>query len=552
MLHTCPPDEELLPLVTGETLDDSLRSHLDSCSACRHRYESFRSDLAALKAAMPTGFSEETLEPVKERIATIGKYLVCGRIDGGGQADVYRALHPTLDTEVAIKLGRKAMGRLSEHRPLLVAEGKMLAKLDHPNLARVFDLDFHEDRPFLAMEYIRGANLRAYAEQGAMPPRKAAVIVAKVARAVAAVHRQGIVHMDIKPQNILIDEKDQPRLIDFGLARVRHAWDDDGQGFGGTPAYMAPEQARGDAAQVGPRTDVFALGGVLYYLLAGQPPFRGSGVADTLELAGKGEFDRKPLDSPNVPKTLKAVILKAMALNPQERYHSAEELAQTLERYAHAPTRRKHLAMMGGGALALAGVFAAGWFATRPKAVPAVVPPVAYLPLEIQVSRKGEPVEFAKALPLKAETDRVQLVGRAPKDQHVAILFINARGKIKRLPAAPAPGENYTKYVFPGDGQVVEFDPDGPGTEFVLIVGAATEKELDGIEDLVASSLGVMPVLPPKTVVEVNKDEAKAATVPFGKAERDPVAELEARLEFLRRRLDEKKMLTVRGIAYKR
>jgi len=552
MIRTCPPDEELLPMITGETLDDSLRSHLDSCPACQHRFDSFRSDLAALKAAMPSGFSTDTVEPAKERIATIGKYLVCGRIDGGGQADVYRALHPTLDTEVAIKLGRKAVGRISEQRPLLVAEGKMLAKLDHPNLARVFDLDFHEDRPFLAMEYIRGVNLRAYPEQNALAPRKAAAILAKVARAVAVVHRQGIVHMDIKPQNILIDEKDQPRLIDFGLAKVRHAWDDDGKGFGGTPAYMAPEQARGEAAAVGPRTDVFALGGVLYFLLTGQPPFRGSGISETLEHAGRAFFDRKALEAPGIPSSLRMIVLKAMALKPEERYHSAEEMAHELERYASAPTRRKQMALMGGAILGAAGLFAATWFASRPAVVPTVAAPAAYSPLEIQVTRKGEPLEFSKALPLRPETDRVQLIGRAPAAQHVAFYLVNARGKVKRLPAAGSPGENFTRYVFPAQGFVVEFDPAGAGTEFVLIVGAENESELNGLEEVIESSLGVLPPLPEKTVVELNRDEPKRVTVPFGQAVRDPVAEVESKLDFLRLRLIEKKMQTVRGIAYKR
>jgi predicted Ser/Thr protein kinase len=549
--NVCPPDEELLPMITGETLDDSIRSHLDACSSCRHRFESFRSDLAALKAIMPSTI-EKSWEDPPPRVATIGKYLVCGRLDGGGQADVYRALHPTLDTEVAIKLGRKAVGRHSEQRSLLVAEGKLLAKLEHPNLARIFDLDFHEDQPFLAMEYIRGSNLRAYAQEHSLTPRTSARIVAQVARALAEVHRQGIVHMDIKPQNVLMDAKDQPRLIDFGLARVRHAWDDDGQGYGGTPAYMAPEQARGDSAAVGPRTDVFALGGVLYFLLTAKPPFQGTGLSETIAIAGRGQFDRAALDSPGIPQALRAMVLKAMALNPQDRYRSAEDFALELEKFVAAPARRKRLAIIAAAVVGGGGILFLAWSALRPPAVLPVVQPATYTPLEIQISRNGQPIELTKALPLQPETDRVQIVARVPGKQHVALFHVNAKGKVKRLPTTSSPGDQFTRYVFPAHGSLAEFDPAGSGTEFVLLVSADDPKAFENLEEVISVFTAELPPLPEKSFVEVSRDEPKRTSSTFGNTAPDAVAQVEAKLDYLRLRLLERKMLTIRGIAYKR
>src|SRR5262249_39835795 len=165
-------------------------------------------------------------------------------------------------------------------REPLVAEGRLLAELDHPNLARVYDLDFHQDRAFLVMEYVRGRSLDQYAKQEPLTPPRAAGLVAQGARALALLHRRGVLHLDIKPRNIVMDEAGRPRLIDFGLARLRHAWAaerDEADQIGGTVPYMAPEQARGQSAGLGPRSDVFGLGATLYFLLVGRAPFAGGG-----------------------------------------------------------------------------------------------------------------------------------------------------------------------------------------------------------------------------------------------------------------------------------
>ena len=145
--------------------------------------------------------------------------------------------------------------------PAWSSEGRLLVDLEHPNLVRIYDLDFHDDRPFLVMEYVHGRNLEEYARDEPVTPRRAAALVAKLAEVMAVAHRHGIIHCDIKPKNILIDKLGEPRLIDFGMARLRHAWSDRVESsLGGTVAYMAPEQARLEIDRIGPRSDIFALG----------------------------------------------------------------------------------------------------------------------------------------------------------------------------------------------------------------------------------------------------------------------------------------------------
>ena len=177
--------------------------------------------------------------------ARIGRYAVLSALDEGGQARVFRVVHPGLGKDLVLKLAARPVADDPMGRDLLAAEGRLLAELNHPSLVRVIDLDVHDDgRPFLVMDHVSGCTLDRHIAQGLPAPRRAAAMVAEIARAVAYIHRRGVVHQDIKPRNVLIDESGRPRLIDFGLARLRHAWALDTSGpSGGTLMYMAPEQA---------------------------------------------------------------------------------------------------------------------------------------------------------------------------------------------------------------------------------------------------------------------------------------------------------------------
>jgi len=216
--------------------------------------------------------------------------------------------------ELVVKVGRDVSGADARDRDRTVAEGRILAELDHPNLARVYDLDFDHDRPFLVMEYVRGRNLRQVAEQQPFGPRQAASLIAKVARALAPAHARGVIHLDVKPDNIVIDEAGQPRLIDFGIARIQDAWAHDtaeADAIRGTLGYVAPEQARGE--QTDGRSDVFALGATLYFLLVGRGPLAGLSVDDVLDRAQRCDFDRQALHSAGIPGALRRICLRAVA-----------------------------------------------------------------------------------------------------------------------------------------------------------------------------------------------------------------------------------------------
>ncbi|HEX8199704.1 MAG TPA: serine/threonine-protein kinase [Isosphaeraceae bacterium] len=284
----------------------------------------------------------------------IGKYPIVGTLGRGGQGVVYRGIHPGLQIDVAIKVGLRppTPGRIDPGE--LEREGKALAGLVHPNLVRVYDLGVDASgRPFLVMEYVPGCNLRQHAAQIRPEPRAAAALVAAVARGAAEAHRHHLTHLDIKPENILIAKAGPPRLIDFGLARLRDAWTEETGSSGGTLAFMAPEQARGEVVDA--RGDIFALGGVLYFLLTGNAPFPGRDHGERLDRACRCDFDRSALRAAGVPRRLERICLRAMAADPAGRYASADELAADLQRFAR-PRRSRPLAAVALAAILVAAV----------------------------------------------------------------------------------------------------------------------------------------------------------------------------------------------------
>jgi predicted Ser/Thr protein kinase len=370
-------DPEILAWITGGSLPESVRAHLDDCGACRLRADRKRAEIselrriaadlpepsadqaAGLTAEPDTGWpipradgSEESpddsdVDPCTEsdeqqaRPDSIGRYRIVGELDSGGQASVYRAIHPTLPRDVAIKIAHEPS---PIDQSLLRADAEFLSELDHPNLVRVHDLDTHEGRPFVVMEFVRGRNLQQLAEQALPSTRQAAEWVAAIARALEYVHRRGVVHQDIKPKNIMLDESGCARLIDFGMARWRHAWSRKLAGpTGGTLAFMAPEQARGETQRVGAPSDIFALGGVLYFLLTGKRPFGGGTDGERWTRACQCDFDRSALKAKHVPPGLERIVLKAMAAQPEDRYPSADAMADALDAFLN---RRRRLARL--------------------------------------------------------------------------------------------------------------------------------------------------------------------------------------------------------------
>jgi tRNA A-37 threonylcarbamoyl transferase component Bud32 len=310
----------------------------------------------------------------------IGRYLVVESLGEGGQGQVYRVIHPELRKEFVLKLARRGIAADPVGRERLLREARLLAECAHPNLVKVVDLDFHDGRPFVVMEHVHGLNLEQYAEQRRPGPRAIARLVAELARGADYIHARGIIHQDIKPKNVLIDEENRPRLIDFGLARLRHAWTEDATGSaGGTSSYMSPEQARGREDQIGPWTDVFGLGGVLYYLLTGRAVYQGAGGWAALRQASQAEQVSPRQVNSRVPRRLERICLKALAQDPERRYRTAGELGRALRRFR----RRPWMGAVGAAVLGLATLA----FFIAPGA-PSIAPRV--VSLEVKHFR-GEP-----------------------------------------------------------------------------------------------------------------------------------------------------------------
>jgi hypothetical protein len=393
---TCPDEDELIAMAFGKEPAEDVRQHLAACPGCRERRDQLEYELARLREGVPddssppptvgdtqsghgsangqaeyAGAAEgllggEATEALPSRAGgdrgfghdagdfddrplptAIGKYLVIGRFPPTGQAEVFRVVDPGLARDLVLKLSLSPVSPDGRH--VMIEAGKMLAELKHPNLVQIYDLDWHDDRPYLVMEYIRGRNLDQIAREGPMKPQQVAALLAKVAGAVEYAHRRGIIHRDIKPKNILVDEAGEPRLIDFGMARLRHAWSDDPGSPGGTFAFMPAEQARvespAEQEKAGPRSDVFALGAVLYFLLTGKAPFEGRHWRESMDRARRCDLDRTALDNPKVPRDLRRISLKAMAADPAGRYPSAEALQNALIRFVNRP---KILALAAG------------------------------------------------------------------------------------------------------------------------------------------------------------------------------------------------------------
>jgi serine/threonine protein kinase len=469
----CPyGEQELLPVALGQPPSGELQVHLDACSTCRQRVEQLQRESAALRKAALDPYQTVSdapavpPAPADSTVRSIGKYIVVGRLGKGAQAAAYRAVHPNLPKELAIKVAHDPVRPGSEQHDLLVREGRHLAQLEHPNVARVFDLDFHQGRPFLVMEYHKGVNLQQYAKSRKLPPREAARLLIPLARAADAAHRLGIVHQDIKPANILVAENGTPYLLDFGLAQLADAWSTgDAQPIGGTAAYMAPEQARGDPKST-PAADIFALGGVLYFLLTGNAPFHGRDSHEAMQHAGRCDFDRSALRRSSIPRRLAAICLRAMAADPAERYARAEDFAADLERYLR---RSLQLAVLTVGIALMCLVFGVWYFWPQSVAEPPALQPLVTL-IERgnpRPSTPRTPADLANLLPLRPG-EKLELACEVPRDFETAYFLVDTTGELHKLPPPHVSrvGE-LDRARFPAEGMWSVEGP--PGTVLFLV-----------------------------------------------------------------------------------
>jgi len=264
---------------------------------------------------------------------TLGGCRLEEKLGQGGMGAAYRARHLGLEKDVVVKVLPPAFGSSPELRERFLREARATAKLSHPNVVHVYDVGDEGGVLYYVMEYVPGESLHALsARRAPLPLAEATRLVSEVARGLAAAHEAGIVHRDVKPANVLVTPKGAAKVVDFGLAQdaAQEGLSASGQLLG-TPHYMAPEQASGAADA---RSDLYALGVVYYKLLTGALPFQGGSAFHVLS-----QHVRRPAPTPRerrpeVPDSVCAVVLRLLAKDPGERYASAEELLDVLERVA--------------------------------------------------------------------------------------------------------------------------------------------------------------------------------------------------------------------------
>ena len=343
---SCPQADELFAFALGRLSGaerDAVASHIETCESCLATLQGLneRDDplLADLRRSIP-------LDPFCREEATLPRLIGTGRsqvpgyeileeVGRGGMGVVYKARQLGLNRVVALKMILGGAHAGSEHRARFHIEAEAVAGLAHPNIVQIHEVGEHETHTYLSLEFLEGGSLAERLNGTPMAADEAARLVETLARAMEHAHRRNIVHRDLKPANILFTADGVAKVTDFGLAK-RLALKGVTLGSGavlGTPSYMAPEQASGRSQEIGPASDVYALGAILYELLTGRPPFKAETPMETLNQVQSQEPVSPSRLQPRVPRDLTTICLKCLAKDPRKRYASAEALAEDLRRF---------------------------------------------------------------------------------------------------------------------------------------------------------------------------------------------------------------------------
>jgi len=334
----CPDENQLLMSVKGAlaTQDrEAIELHIDGCEMCR------RTLAQLLKTSVPPEEGPDEVEwptPLLPRGTNLGRFVLLDCLGKGGMAVVYAAYDPELERKVAIKLLRTDLpgaGSLTDLRAQLLHEAQAMARLSHPNVIVVYDVGTFRDQVFLAMEFIRGPDLRAWLEEHPRSWREILEVFLRAGEGLVAAHRSGLVHRDFKPDNVLVGQDGQVRVTDFGLARALRPADSEGnpspsatapivqyQPLAGTPLYIAPEQWRGAPADE--RADQFSFCVALFEALYRQRPYTGRTSASFTGALPE------PIEKVSVPGWIRRVLEHGLRLAPEDRYPSMQHLLDAL------------------------------------------------------------------------------------------------------------------------------------------------------------------------------------------------------------------------------
>lgn len=346
---SCVREGDLRAFALGELpaeAADRIVAHLEMCPRCESA-ASLLDELAdpiihSLRQALgPAHLAATLLAPSLPSADTfaaaplrrVAGYEILGELGRGGMSIVYKARQPGPDRLVALKMILGGAHAGSEERIRFLAEADAIAQLQHPNVVHVYEVGEHDGIPFFSLELVRGGNLAQKWGGVPQPPRQAAELVETLARAVHHAHCRGVVHRDLKPANVLLTEQNEPKISDFGLAKQERPELTATGAVLGTPSYMAPEQAAGDNRTVGPATDVYALGAILYESLTGRPPFQAQTALETLEQVRFAEPVPPLRLQGKTPRDLNTLCLKCLHKEPHRRYARAEDLAEDLHRF---------------------------------------------------------------------------------------------------------------------------------------------------------------------------------------------------------------------------